>query len=67
MTNRMKKCPKCHRYTLNSDICPVCETELHNVHPPRFSLQDKFQDYRMKYFREKMNEKFPELQNQKED
>ena len=64
----MKKCPNCTRYTLNTEKCPVCETDLKNVHPPRFSLQDKYQKYRMKYFIEKMQKKYPELkENPKSD
>lgn len=62
----MKKCTKCHRYTLEENKCPVCNNDLKNVHPPRFSLQDKYQDYRMKFFIEKMEKKFPQLFNQPE-
>ena len=61
MPNRMKKCPKCKRYTLNPEKCPICDTDLKNVHPPKFSLQDKYQEYRIKYFREKMHKKYPDI------
>ncbi len=62
MTNRMKKCPKCHRYTINPTKCPVCNSPLENVHPPKFSLQDKYQQYRMKFFHDKMLKKYPDLE-----
>ncbi|MHA1647981.1 MAG: nucleolar RNA-binding Nop10p family protein [Promethearchaeota archaeon] len=61
MPHRLKRCSKCLKYTISEDKCPICGNPLINVEPPRFSLQDKYQEYRMPYFREKMQKKFPEL------
>lgn len=54
MTHRLKRCMKCFRYTITTKTCPVCKSPVENVHPPRFSLQDKYQEYRLPYFKEKM-------------
>ncbi|MHA1613201.1 MAG: nucleolar RNA-binding Nop10p family protein [Promethearchaeota archaeon] len=57
MPHRLKKCKNCQRYTMSTTLCPVCKSQVENVHPPKFSMQDKYQDYRIPYFREKMNKK----------
>ena len=44
----MRKCPRCGRYTLKRDICPVCGAQLAVPHPPRFSPEDKYVAYRYK-------------------
>jgi len=44
----MRKCPKCGRYTLKRDKCPVCGSELVVPHPPRFSPEDKYLKYRLR-------------------
>jgi H/ACA ribonucleoprotein complex subunit 3 len=64
MPYRMKLCPKCQQYTLSQEECRTCGTSVANVHPPRFSLQDKYQDYRIKFFRAKMEKKYPEILKQ---
>ncbi|WP_461866092.1 RNA-protein complex protein Nop10 [Thermococcus sp.] len=51
MRFRIKKCPKCHRYTLK-DICPVCGAETKVAHPPRFSPEDPYGAYRRKLKKE---------------
>lgn len=61
MPYRLKICPKCQQYTLAQEKCKTCGSNVANVHPPRFSLQDKYQDYRIKFFREKMEKKYPEI------
>ena len=45
MKLRLRKCPKCGRYTLK-EKCPVCGTETVSAHPPRFSPEDKWGEYR---------------------
>ncbi len=49
----MRKCVKCGRYTLRKDMCPYCGGELVVPHPPRYSPQDKYVEYRYKLKREK--------------
>ncbi|MHA1776900.1 MAG: nucleolar RNA-binding Nop10p family protein [Promethearchaeota archaeon] len=60
MTHHLQKCPHCHKYTLDHK-CPQCKLPTENVHPPKFSLQDKYQKYRLSYFREKMKIKIQNL------
>jgi rRNA maturation protein Nop10 len=43
-----------HKAEETAEQCPKCGNSLENVHPPRFSLEDKYQQYRLDYFREKM-------------
>ncbi|NPA76285.1 MAG: RNA-protein complex protein Nop10 [Candidatus Diapherotrites archaeon] len=45
MKLRLRKCPKCGRYTLK-DVCPVCGEKTVSAHPPRFSPEDKWGEYR---------------------
>jgi H/ACA ribonucleoprotein complex subunit 3 len=47
MKLRLRKCPKCGRYTLK-EICPVCGTPTKSAHPPRFSPVDRWGEYRRK-------------------
>ncbi|HIP84169.1 MAG TPA: RNA-protein complex protein Nop10 [Methanothermococcus okinawensis] len=42
---RIKKCPKCKRYTLK-DICSICGEKTVTVKPPKFSLEDRYGKYR---------------------
>ena len=49
----MKKCSRCGRYTLVKDKCPYCNGELISPHPPRYSLVDKYVEYRVKMKLEK--------------
>jgi len=46
MGKRIYKCLKCGRYTLRTDTCPVCGSQVAIAHPPRFSLVDKYGRYR---------------------
>jgi H/ACA ribonucleoprotein complex subunit 3 len=41
----MRKCPSCKRYTLK-ESCPACGGRTVSPHPPRFSPEDKYADYR---------------------
>ena len=61
MPTHLKRCTKCMSYTISDTNCSKCNSLVENVYPPRFSLQDKYQDYRMEYFREKMHAKYPDL------
>ena len=61
MTKRIKQCDRCKKYTISTELCPLCQGKLNNINPPRFSLQDKYQKYRLDYFQEKMESKFPGL------
>ncbi|MET1101422.1 MAG: RNA-protein complex protein Nop10 [Pyrodictiaceae archaeon] len=44
----LRKCTKCGRYTFNKDRCPVCGAPVKVPHPPRFSPEDKYVEYRYK-------------------
>ncbi|ALV62227.1 Ribosome biogenesis protein Nop10 [Thermococcus sp. 2319x1] len=51
MRFRIKKCQKCGRYTLK-DICPVCGEKTKSAHPPKFSPEDPYGEYRRRLKRE---------------
>ena len=40
---RMKKCRSCGKYTLKAECCCMPAT---TAHPPKYSPQDKYADYR---------------------
>jgi rRNA maturation protein Nop10 len=61
MPTHIQRCTKCLTYTISEGKCKTCESPLENVFPARFSLQDKYQDYRIDFFKKKMKLKFPEL------
>ncbi len=42
----LHKCLKCNRYTLRGDKCPICGGPLTSAHPPKFSPEDKYGEYR---------------------
>ncbi|MEM1570101.1 MAG: RNA-protein complex protein Nop10 [Candidatus Bathyarchaeia archaeon] len=44
----LRKCVKCSSYTLRQDACPYCGGEVRVPHPAKFSLQNKFEVYRIK-------------------
>lgn len=50
---RIRKCPQCKQYTIKS-VCPRCNIETIVPHPPRFSPEDKYVEYRIKI-------KYPDL------
>ena len=52
---RMRKCPNCGRYTLK-DICPVCGVKTVLPIPPKFSPEDRYVAYRVKYKKDKVKE-----------
>ncbi len=43
----LKYCPRCKIYTLE-DICPRCGQQTVVAHPPKFSPEDKYGEYRRK-------------------
>jgi H/ACA ribonucleoprotein complex subunit 3 len=45
----LRKCEKCHNYTLKTDACPVCGGKLHVPHPAKYSPDDKYMKYRLAY------------------
>lgn len=49
---------KCKQYTIAEEKCNFCGEALEKTDPPRFSLEDKYQQYRIPYFKEKMQKKF---------
>ncbi|MHA1719404.1 MAG: nucleolar RNA-binding Nop10p family protein [Promethearchaeota archaeon] len=58
MPSQLKRCTKCKQYTIAENKCRICGGTLEKVAPPRFSLEDKYQQYRIPYFKEKMKQKF---------
>ncbi|MEM0371093.1 MAG: RNA-protein complex protein Nop10 [Ignisphaera sp.] len=50
---KIRKCLNCKTYTLK-DLCPKCGAKTYTPHPPRFSPEDKYVEYRIKA-------KYPEL------
>ena len=58
MPSRLKRCMKCKQYTIAEKKCKICGASLEKTDPPRFSLEDKYQQYRIPYFKEKMKKKF---------
>jgi len=47
MAVKLRKCPKCMSYTLG-EKCKKCGVSTCNPHPPRFSLDDPFLEYKAK-------------------
>ncbi|MDW8034488.1 MAG: nucleolar RNA-binding Nop10p family protein [Nitrososphaerota archaeon] len=47
MAVRLRKCPKCTSYTLG-EKCRKCGIDTCNPHPPKFSLDDPFLEYKVK-------------------
>ncbi|MHA1820945.1 MAG: RNA-protein complex protein Nop10 [Promethearchaeota archaeon] len=52
MGKKIKICKACKIYTLR-DTCPNCGQKTSTPHPPKYSPQDKYQEYRIQYFKEK--------------
>jgi H/ACA ribonucleoprotein complex subunit 3 len=42
----LRRCTKCHRYTLN-ETCPSCGGEAVSPHPAKFSMDDKYRKYKI--------------------
>ena len=43
----LRKCEKCGKYTLKTDVCPYCAEKVRIPHPAKFSPDDKYLKYRM--------------------
>ena len=43
----LRKCLKCGKYTLRTDVCQYCGGNVHIPHPAKFSPTDKYLKYRM--------------------
>ncbi|MGD2142597.1 MAG: RNA-protein complex protein Nop10 [Candidatus Bathyarchaeota archaeon] len=55
----LRRCEKCHKYTLNEDSCPDCGGPVRIPHPPKFSLDDRYRKYRLKMRRMAMEKPEP--------
>ncbi len=43
----LKRCNACNTYTLKT-ACPRCHTPTSSAHPPKYSKEDPFREYRRK-------------------
>ncbi|MDT7858576.1 MAG: RNA-protein complex protein Nop10 [Candidatus Aenigmarchaeota archaeon] len=48
---KLRKCNNCKRYTLK-EICNYCGSKTSYPHPPRYSPEDKFGEFRRKTLKE---------------
>ncbi|NHJ12271.1 MAG: RNA-protein complex protein Nop10 [Candidatus Thorarchaeota archaeon] len=46
--SRLQKCTECGTYTLNEELCPKCGNPVSTPHPPKYSPQDRYGEYRRK-------------------
>ena len=46
MGKLLRKCKNCNNYTISKIICPHCGGQTKNPHPAKYSIQDKYGDYR---------------------
>ncbi|MDQ2685999.1 MAG: ribosome biogenesis protein [Thermoproteota archaeon] len=46
MKHRIRICKTCVKYTLKAK-CQTCNSDTHDPHPPKFSLDDKYIRYRI--------------------
>ena len=44
---RLRRCEACKRYTL-INVCPDCGARAVEPHPPKYSPEDKYAEYRRK-------------------
>ncbi|MFW9799458.1 MAG: RNA-protein complex protein Nop10 [Candidatus Thorarchaeota archaeon] len=45
---RLFKCKACGHYTLEDRSCPKCGESVVTPHPPKYSPQDRYGEYRRK-------------------
>ena len=45
----LRRCESCWAYTLREDRCPYCGGRVRVPHPPRFSPEDRYGEYRRRY------------------
>jgi H/ACA ribonucleoprotein complex subunit 3 len=43
----LRKCERCGKYTLQTEVCPHCGGKVHIPHPAKFSPDDKYMKYRI--------------------
>ena len=48
MKKEILRCIKCNKYTLKK-VCDICKSECITTKPAKFSLEDKFGEYRRAY------------------
>ena len=60
MTKFLLRCKECKQYgLLNANSkCKHCGGQLINPKPPKYSLTDKYAQYRMLYFKEEFKKRF---------
>jgi len=51
MRFKIKKCPRCGKYTLK-ETCPLCGEKTKLAHPPKFSPEDPYGEYRRRLKKE---------------
>ena len=44
----LRRCVKCDSYTLNQERCPACGGPVRIPHPGKFSMDDRYQKYRLR-------------------
>jgi len=47
----LRHCPRCGRYTLHQDGCPVCGGPVRIPHPAKYSPEDRYRQYRLRMLR----------------
>ncbi|CAC12327.1 conserved hypothetical protein [Thermoplasma acidophilum] len=50
MKSLIRKCPRCHAYTME-EKCPKCGSDTYIAVPPRYSPVDRFRKYRIEELR----------------
>lgn len=44
----LRRCERCGRYTLNQERCPICGGQVKIPHPAKFSMDDRYREYRLR-------------------
>ncbi|MBY9007677.1 MAG: ribosome biogenesis protein [Candidatus Lokiarchaeota archaeon] len=59
MTKYLKKCAECSKYVLENpeSKCRYCGGKLVNPRPPKYSPIDKYQKYRLDFFKTEFKKK----------
>ncbi|MFX0107176.1 MAG: RNA-protein complex protein Nop10 [Candidatus Hodarchaeota archaeon] len=63
---RLYKCTGCMEYTLEEEKCPKCGASVSPPHPPKYSPQDRYGDYRRKAKQKLLTESRNRSTNQEE-
>lgn len=60
MTKHLKKCNQCNKYGLENlkSKCRFCGGDLINPRPAKYSPIDKYQRYRLDYFKTEFKKRF---------